>query len=78
MVTGLREAGFRGRSPQGAYYVRADFSALSEATDTSFAMQLAPQAMVAAVPGGGFFSGNRSVPDPLRLLQGCGYATQGR
>jgi aspartate/methionine/tyrosine aminotransferase len=56
MVTALQHAGFRCTAPQGAYYVLADFSDLSGEDDTTFAMQLARDARVAAVPGSSFFS----------------------
>jgi len=55
----LRTAGFRCATPAGAYYVLADFSALSAADDVSFARALArgtgPGTGVAVVPGSSFF-----------------------
>jgi len=56
MIAALRGAGFRCAPPQGAYYVLADFSALSGEDDTAFAKRLAREARVASVPGSSFFS----------------------
>jgi len=55
LVGALQDAGFRCRPPQGAYYVLADFSALSQEDDTTFAKRLAREAGVAPVPGSSFF-----------------------
>jgi aspartate/methionine/tyrosine aminotransferase len=56
LVSALQEAGFRCRPPQGAYYVLADFSSLSEDDDTTFAKRLTREGGVASVPGSSFFS----------------------
>lgn len=56
LVQGLRAAGFTCHPPQGAYYVLADFSALSEQDDDRFSRTLARDAGVAPVPGSSFFS----------------------
>jgi aminotransferase len=56
LVGALREAGFRCNTPQGAYYVLADFSQLSDEDDTTFAKRLTRDAGVASVPGSSFFS----------------------
>jgi aspartate/methionine/tyrosine aminotransferase len=58
LVEGLREAGFQCTAPQGAYYVLADFSALSESDDTRFSLELTRTAGVAPVPGSSFFHGD--------------------
>jgi aminotransferase len=50
----LRRAGFRFAVPEGAYYVLADFSALSEESDRDFALWLARDAGIATVPGSSF------------------------
>ena len=55
LVEALRGAGFRCQLPQGAYYVLADFSGLSDEDDTTFAKRLAREARVAPVPGSSFF-----------------------
>ncbi len=52
----LAEAGFRCVPPEGAYYVLADFSRLSELPDDEFARWLTCEAGVASVPGSSFFS----------------------
>ena len=64
LVPALVAAGFRCDPPQGAYYVMADFSALSRKDDHEFARTLAREAGVAAVPGSSFFrpgSGGRTL-----------------
>ncbi|MEX2081093.1 MAG: aminotransferase class I/II-fold pyridoxal phosphate-dependent enzyme [Dehalococcoidia bacterium] len=56
LVTALREAGFGCHSPQGAYYVMADFTGLGfEGDDTAFAIHLTEKVGVAPVPGSSFF-----------------------
>ena len=55
MLGMLERAGFRCTRPRGAYYVMADFSALSKLDDVSFARHLIETAGVAAVPGSSFF-----------------------
>jgi aminotransferase len=52
----LSDLGFRFIRPEGAYYVLVDFSALSSEDDTAFAMRLATEARVAAVPGSSFYA----------------------
>jgi len=64
LVGALQAVGFRCRAPQGAYYVLADFSELSDEDDTTFAKRLTRQARVASVPGSSFFS----VPERGRSL----------
>lgn len=56
LVGALQRAGFGCRAPEGAYYVLADFSALSERSDTEFAEWLTSTVGVAPVPGSSFFS----------------------
>lgn len=53
---GLTRAGFACAKPQGAYYVLADFSEISDEDDVTFAKRLTAQARVASVPGSSFFS----------------------
>lgn len=50
----LAQAGFRFSVPEGAYYVLADFSAMSAAPDRDFALWLAREAGIATVPGSSF------------------------
>ncbi|HEX6054110.1 MAG TPA: aminotransferase class I/II-fold pyridoxal phosphate-dependent enzyme [Gemmatimonadaceae bacterium] len=51
----LAEAGFTFSLPEGAYYVLADFSALSDRDDTEFAKWMAAEIGVAGVPGSSFY-----------------------
>jgi len=51
----LVAAGFRCSAPQGAYYILADFSALSDLPDTDFAIWLSREAGVTPVPGSSFY-----------------------
>jgi aminotransferase len=53
---GLAKAGFRCQPPQGAYYVMADFSDLSDLPDDAFAKWLTAEHGVAPVPGSSFYS----------------------
>ena len=52
----LVDAGFRCEKPQGAYYILADFSELSDEPDHIFSRQLARDARVSPVPGSSFYS----------------------
>ena len=55
IVAGLTEAGFAFSVPEGAYYIMADFSALSDLDDTQFSRWLAKEIGVAPVPGSSFY-----------------------
>lgn len=57
IVRSLRDLGFGLASPEGAYYVLADFSSISGKDDVSFAGALAKEGKVATVPGSSFYSG---------------------
>lgn len=56
LCDGLIRAGFKCRPPQGAYYVMADFSGLSDLPDDEFAKWLTAEHGVAPVPGSSFYS----------------------
>src|SRR6266699_513805 len=56
LCAGLVNAGFKCQPPQGAYYVIADFSDLSELADVNFAEWLTIEHGVATVPGSSFCS----------------------
>jgi aminotransferase len=56
LCAGLLKAGFKCKPPQGAYYVMADFSALSDLPDDEFAKWLTAEHGVATVPGSSFYS----------------------
>jgi aminotransferase len=51
----LTEAGFLFSLPQGAYYILADFSALSDTPDDVFARWMTADVGVATVPGSSFY-----------------------
>ncbi len=52
----LVDAGFRCTPPEGAYYILADFSAISDLPDDQFATWLTKEIGVAPVPGSSFYS----------------------
>jgi aminotransferase len=52
----LRDVGFKPVTPQGAYYIMADFSAISDEDDLTFGLRMAKEIGVACVPGSPFFS----------------------
>lgn len=56
LATILRDAGFSFTIPEGAYYIFADFSALSPLDDVTFAKWMAAEVGVATVPGSSFYS----------------------
>jgi aspartate/methionine/tyrosine aminotransferase len=51
----LVSAGFRCSAPEGAYYILADFSDLSDLPDTDFAVWLSREVGVTPVPGSSFY-----------------------
>jgi len=56
MMAVLRENGFSAYTPQGAYYVMADFTGTGfEGDDFAFAHWLVTEARVAVVPGSSFY-----------------------
>jgi aminotransferase len=55
MVAALNEGGFNFWAPEGAYYILADFSELSDLRGLSFALWLAKEVGVATVPGTSFY-----------------------
>jgi len=55
LCAALGEAGFTYTAPEGAYYVLADFSALSDQTDDAFAKWMTREVGVATVPGSSFY-----------------------
>jgi aminotransferase len=60
----LERSGFRATPPQGAYYVIADYSGLSDQEDVAFAQELVVKHGVATVPVSSFYA----EPDPSRRL----------
>ena len=55
----LREVGFRFSNPEGAYYIFADFSEISDKDDVSFARWLVEEVGVATVPGSSFYANKK-------------------
>jgi aspartate/methionine/tyrosine aminotransferase len=55
LLRALQDAGFRCRAPEGAYYILADFTDLSDEDDVTFAKRLTRDGGVATVPGSSFF-----------------------
>lgn len=55
MYDALTSAGFSCQKPQGAYYILADYSGLSDLDSAEFAVELAKTGGVATVPGSSFF-----------------------
>ena len=56
LVDGLEAAGFRTFIPDGAYYVMADITSLTDTDDVTFARALTVTPGVASVPGSSFYS----------------------
>jgi aspartate/methionine/tyrosine aminotransferase len=55
LLKALHDTGFKCTTPQGAYYIMADFSALSALGDTEFTRYLVNDIGIAVVPGSSFF-----------------------
>jgi aminotransferase len=55
MVSALDEAGFKFTAPEGAYYILADFTGISDLRGIDFALWLAKEIGVATVPGTSFY-----------------------
>ena len=67
LCSALREAGFGFTAPDGAYYVLADYSTMSDADDTTFALWLTREAGVATVPGSSFHAPGAAAPRYVRF-----------
>jgi aspartate/methionine/tyrosine aminotransferase len=52
----LREVGFKFAQPEGAYYIFADFTGISDKDDVTFAKWLIEEIGVATVPGSSFYN----------------------
>jgi aminotransferase len=63
----LRDLGFKFSTPDGAYFLMADFSAISGDDDVTFAKWLASDVGVATVPGSSFY--RRGSPDGRRYVR---------
>lgn len=67
LLQALDAAGFAFTSPEGAYYVLADFRALGGEDDVAFSRRLTREAGVAPVPGSSFFSRAESGRELVRF-----------
>ena len=56
LLSALVAAGFKCTPPEGAYYILADYGALSALDDTAFSVWLSREVGVTPVPGSSFFS----------------------
>jgi N-succinyldiaminopimelate aminotransferase len=56
LVAVLEEVGFRVSVPRGTYFIVADFGALSQSDDRSFARELVKRCRVAAIPPSAFYA----------------------
>ncbi|MBI1881921.1 MAG: aminotransferase class I/II-fold pyridoxal phosphate-dependent enzyme [Chloroflexi bacterium] len=66
MMAILEETGFRAATPEGAYYVMADYSAIQpEMDEVTFANWLTTEKKVAVVPGSSFYRGDPSLSQGL-------------
>jgi aspartate/methionine/tyrosine aminotransferase len=63
----LKEVGFKFAMPEGAYYIFADFSDLSDKDDVSFAKWLVEEVGVATVPGSSFYNKKKDGKDFVRF-----------
>ena len=63
----LTAAGFTFTQPEGAYYVLADFSGLSDMDDVSFAKWMCQEVGVAAVPGSSFYANRENGRSVVRF-----------
>ncbi|MGK2961590.1 MAG: pyridoxal phosphate-dependent aminotransferase [Gemmatimonadaceae bacterium] len=70
MVSSLTEAGFRFSAPEGAYYILADFTGISDLRGVEFAMWLAKEIGVATVPGTSFYR-DQSTGDTMTRFAFC-------
>jgi aspartate/methionine/tyrosine aminotransferase len=64
----LRDAGFDFTPPEGAYYVVADFSRLSQKDDVAFARYLTKDIGVSAIPGSSFYSPRERGQSKVRFM----------
>jgi aminotransferase len=55
----LREVGFEFTQPEGAYYIFADFTKISDKDDVTFAKWLVEEIGVASVPGSSFYNNKK-------------------
>jgi aspartate/methionine/tyrosine aminotransferase len=68
LVKGLSDAGFICKAPEGAYYILADFSQISDDDDQTFSRRLVREAGVTPVPGSSFFRGQGRGSNLIRFV----------
>jgi aminotransferase len=56
LMLAISSAGFKAVAPEGAYYILADYSALSDLAPPEFARWLTIEGGIATVPGTSFFN----------------------
>lgn len=67
LVPALNEAGFKTFVPDGAYYVMADITGVTDQDDVSFARRIVESPGIAAVPGSSFYSRPELGRDKIRF-----------
>ena len=67
IVQSLTAAGFKFTVPEGAYYILADFSELSDLGDVDFALWLTREGGVATVPGSSFYHDRHNASQYVRF-----------
>lgn len=67
MTKGLHELGFDFFTPEGAYYILADFRSLSRLDDTRFAISMTKDCGVAVVPGSSFYADREKGKSEVRF-----------
>ena len=63
----LKDVGFKFTMPEGAYYIFADFSEISDRDDVTFAKWLVEEVGVATVPGSSFYHKKKDGKDFVRF-----------
>jgi aminotransferase len=63
----LQEVGFKFSMPEGAYYIFADFSGISDKGDVEFARWMIEEVGVATVPGSSFYDKKKDGKDFVRF-----------
>lgn len=77
MMEILTETGLRAEQPEGAYYVMADFSKISDEDDLSFSYKMVREVGVAVIPGSSFYCNKEhgrklvrfAFPKPISILE---------
>ena len=67
LASALLDKGFVVNAPEGAYYIMADYSALSSENDTDFAMRMVSEAGVACVPSSSFYWSKETAKNMVRF-----------